>query len=247
MASFIQWAKWLGGLVLLVIGLAGVPEDIEVWQKWISALHGMDWFTDSVLRWTLFSIGASLLLWVNYPTIKSRFAGKAREDVSSQLSILKIKYTDEAANRRYMRFEGNRGPCTWYLEILNESINTDAQEVEIKVESCDQIPDLLSPHARTAAFTHIGIPLTFERGGQTRTIRRQDSEWVKFLSFDRQIPRRWIQIGEYGEGRLDLHGKIVSVYTPHRIEVTVRAANASPVTAHYVVKAENEMLQVQKL
>lgn len=90
-------------------------------------------------------------------------------------ATLKIKYTDEAANRRFMRFEGNGGPCTWYLEIVNESPDTDAQDVEIKVESCDQIPDLLNPHIRTAAFMPVGIVLPFERGGQTRTIRRQDS------------------------------------------------------------------------
>ncbi|MEO6112129.1 MAG: hypothetical protein ABIQ24_09930, partial [Nitrospiraceae bacterium] len=86
-------------------------------------------------------------------------------------ATLKIKYTDEAANRRFMRFEGDGGPCTWYLEIVNESPDIDAQEVEIKVESCDQITNPLSPRTRSAAFTPVGIALTFERGGQARTIR----------------------------------------------------------------------------
>jgi hypothetical protein len=162
-------------------------------------------------------------------------------------AILRIKHTDEAANRRYMRFEGNRGPCTWYLEIVNEFPDIDAQDVEIKVESYDQIVNLVSPRDRTGAFTLVGIVLAFERGGNTRTIRKQDSEWVKFLSFDRQIPRRWIQIGEYGQSPYDMHDKIVSVYTPHRIEVRVRAINANPVTASFLVKAESEMLQVQRL
>lgn len=70
---------------------------------------------------------------------------------------------------------------------------------------------------------------------------------MKFLSFDRQYPRRWIQIGEYEQGPVDLHGKIVQIYTPHRLALTVRAANASPVTVNFLVQADNEMLRVQML
>ena len=172
-----------------------------------------------------------------------------RQDFSAKGSeeILNIKYTDGAVNRGFMRFEGNGNVCTWYLEIVNESPDTDARDVEIKVEAYDQIPDLLSPHAQTGAFTQVGIVLAFERGGNTRTIHRQDSEWVRFLSFDRLVPRRWIQIGEYIQGPLDLHGKIMQVCTPHRIELTVRTANGSPIAASFFVKAENEMLDVRKL
>lgn len=248
MAVIYRWARWLFGLGLVVIGLPGIPGDIDGWGQWISALHGMSWFSADLLRWSLFSIGVGLLAWVNYPAIKSRFSGTAFK-WGPAIAELKIRSVEGVGNAvgRYMRFEGNGGTCTWYLEIINESHNSDAQDVEIKVESLDQIVDILNPHNRTGAFMQVGIALTFERGGQARTIRRQDSEWVRFLSFDRHPPRRWIQIGEYVQGPLDLHGKIASVYTPHRIELTVRAANAKPVTAIFSVKAESEMLEVRML
>jgi hypothetical protein len=252
--------SWLPGAILGALAfLAGVgPKEaashLSEWASIVGVENVPPWLASkSADMWGL-GIGlVGLVIWAAFkwgPGLWTRIhSDAARPDVSAKGSTatLRIKYTDEAANRRYMRFAGDGGACTWYLEIVNESHDIDAQDVEIKVESYDQIPDLLSPHTRTGAFTPVGIILAFERGGNTRSIRRQDSEWVKFLAFDRQIPRRWIQIGEYEQGPHDLHGKIMSVYTPHRIELTVRAANANKITASFFVKADSEMLEVRQL
>jgi hypothetical protein len=228
--------------------------NIASWLMWLGVDRPPAWVTGRAIdNWVFWGGLVALLAWGAFLVVSYRnrqAAAKANEShISAKESkaTLRIKCTDGAANRRYMRFEGDRVVCTWYLEIVNESDDIEVQDVEVKVESYDQIPDLLSPHTQTGAFTPVGIILAFERGGNTRSIRRHDSEWVKFLSFDRQTPRRWIQIGEYVQGPLDLHGKIMQLYTPHRIELTVRAANANPVVASFIVKAENEMLDVRML
>lgn len=249
---------WIPGAILGALAfLAGVgPREaashLSEWASVVGVEHVPPWLASKSADAWGFWIGiVGLAIWAAAkwgPRLRARLQPDAAGPVKGSTASLKIKYTDDAANHRYMRFQGSGGGvCAWYLEIVNESPDTDVQDVEVKVESCDQIPDLFSPHTRTPAFTSVGIVLAFERGGQMRTIRRQDSEWVQFLSFDRHPPRRWIQIGEYVQGPVDLHGKIVQVSTPHRIDVTVRAANANSITASFSVKAESEMLDVRML
>lgn len=166
-----------------------------------------------------------------------------RED--GQLANLEIRMEHEHA----MRFEGPEGRThACYLEVRNVSPQTDAEDVEVKVESRDKIDDLLHPMTKTDLYIQSDVILSFERGGQTRRILRGASDRVRFLAFARNPPKRWVQIGEYSEHVFDHRDKIVTgIHEPNRLTVTARGRNAEPVSASFLVQVEHEQLTVRML
>lgn len=162
--------------------------------------------------------------------------------------ILEIKIANVLSGEEII-FEGQDGAIqTCYLEIHNTSSEVDAEDVEVKVETYDQIPDLLQPRVQTQLLARANVSLMFENGGYARTISRNERKNVRFVMYQKNPPKRWIQIGEYTANTFDRRNKIVSeTYEPHRLDLTIRAKNIRPIQKSFVVQAENDLLTVRML
>lgn len=162
--------------------------------------------------------------------------------------ILEIKIAN-VLNGEAIVYEGQDGAIqACYLEIHNASPEIDAEDVEVKLETYDRIPDLLHPKVETDLLTRSNVSLMFENGGYARTISRNDRKYVRFVTYQKHPPKRWIQIGEYTENTFDHRNKIVSeTYEPHRFDLTIRAKNIKPIQKSFVVQAKNDLLTVRML
>ena len=150
--------------MLVVIGLAGIPDDIESWHKWFSALHGMGWFTENALRWSLVSIGACLLIWVNYPAIKNRLGRNERGDVSS---TLRIEFEGDSNvlwdTERHPLFPTQKVQRKFYGVWIFNSGDTDIENVSVEVERIEQIPEMADEIVPPSPY--LGLKCRFKQNG----------------------------------------------------------------------------------
>jgi hypothetical protein len=147
----------------------------------------------------------------------------------------------------YQRFEEGGNKHTWYIKLVNHSHTTDAKNVEVRVEAKDIITNVLKPLMISGQRSEVGIPLPFDRGGFSRTIKRGDGEFVMVASLVRKPKKEaWIRLGD-SSVPTDQRGLLFNPQLPHRLDISVRSDNAEAINFNLMILEEHNILNVRLL
>ena len=74
--------RWTGGGILAVVGLAGIPEDLATWARWIAAIR--PYISHDIVRTILVATGVLLIAFPNALQLSRRLLGVHHDDQQAE-------------------------------------------------------------------------------------------------------------------------------------------------------------------
>lgn len=185
------------GFILSLIGLAGIPEDLQIWIYWLSSMNHttiniIDTLNSNVGRWVFTALGAiTILIAYKVPQIVwgglrqaitgwgLANSGKAMVGITKNRQVMEVQFS--GIHREYV-IHGEPRKKEYSFDINNRSTSIEAKSVRVEVESVREFPYEGCPPSENLISLQ-GNRLKFSDNKTVMTFPAGHHEPIKFVSF----------------------------------------------------------------